>query len=469
MPDVRYVCFSDMHLGAENSILTELKNDGVQTDTLHASPVMIKMVECLKEIINRNTGPQKPKLVLNGDLVELALTTANSAAMAFQRFIELVMPENGERLFDDEIIFLAGNHDHNLWETARNMYYVSELKKIKPGEYIFPEIHSTKMFRPEDIKSYFLTGLIHCYPHLQDVEVKVSYPAFAESHPVTNKCVVFCHGHYIESMYSLMTNFSAAIFPEQKRPKTMETLEIENYAWVDFFWSTLGRSGIVGKDINLIYDKLQDAGAVDRMLENIAGHEVQNQKSALRKWIERKAMLFILKMTLGHMAANERNEPDVELTPDALGGLKRFIEVQLYNQLHHELHGKLPENISFIFGHTHKPCVRKMPFEKYAQPIKLYNSGGWVVDTLKQQALHGGSIVLADENFDVVSLHMYKEGNYKIGVEEIRNKDEAPSAFFIQLQQTVQQDADPWKSFSCVAEKEVNLRYKNLATLIKEN
>jgi hypothetical protein len=169
------------------------------------------------------------------------------------------------------------------------------------------------------------------------------------------------------------------------------------------------------------------------------------------------------------MAANERNEPDVELTPDALGGLKRFIEVQLYNQLHHELHGKLPENISFIFGHTHKPFVRKMPFEKYAQPVKLYNSGGWVVDTLKQQALHGGSIVLADENFDVVSLHMYKEGNYKIGVEEIRNKDEAPSAFFIQLQQTVQQDADPWKSFSCVAEKEVNLRYKNLATLIKEN
>jgi hypothetical protein len=110
-----------------------------------------------------------------------------------------------------------------------------------------------------------------------------------------------------------------------------------------------------------------------------------------------------------------------------------------------------------------------MPFENFTQPVKLYNSGGWVVDTLKQQSLHGGSIVLADENFDVVSLHMYKEGNYKIGVEEIRNHGEEPSAFFTQLQQTVKQDAEPWKSFSSVAEKEVNIRYKNLATLIKEN
>ena len=469
MPDVRYIVLSDMHLGAENSILTELKNGSVDTDTLHESPVMIRMVECLREVIAGNQGTQKPRLILNGDLIELALTTTNKAAMAFQRFIELVMPDNGERLFENEISFLPGNHDHNLWESARNMYYVSELKNVKPGSEVLPEIHSTRMFHPQHVRSNFLTGLIHCYPHLQDVEVKVSYPAHALLHPETKKCVVFCHGHYIESMYSLMTSFAAAVFPEQKRPLTMETLEIENYAWVDFFWSTLGRSGIVGQDINLIYDKLQDAGAVDQMLKNIAGHEVHKQKSALRRWFEKKALMIILKMTLGHMAANERNEPDVVLTPDALGGLKRFIEVQLFNQLNHEMNDEPPEDIAFIFGHTHKPFVKTMSFENYKKPVKLYNSGGWVVDTLQQQKLHGGSIVLVDENFDVVSLNMYREGNYAAAVEEIRTNGEAPSAFAEQLRQSIDPNREPWKGFATVVEKEVNIRYQNLATLIKED
>ena len=158
MPDVRYVVLSDMHLGAENSILTELKNGSVDTDTLHESPVMIRMVECLREVIAGNQGTQKPRLILNGDLIELALTTTNKAAMAFQRFIELVMPDNGERLFENEISFLPGNHDHNLWESARNMYYVSELKNVKPGSEVLPEIHSTRMFHPQHVRSNFSHG-----------------------------------------------------------------------------------------------------------------------------------------------------------------------------------------------------------------------------------------------------------------------------------------------------------------------
>ena len=42
--DIRYVCLSDMHLGAELSLLTGLKNDPAtgkpQVDHLSASPVL---------------------------------------------------------------------------------------------------------------------------------------------------------------------------------------------------------------------------------------------------------------------------------------------------------------------------------------------------------------------------------------------------------------------------------------------
>ncbi len=54
MPDIRYVCLSDMHLGAENSLLTNLTTDSTDTDPAVASPVLSHMVRCLRAIIGQN-------------------------------------------------------------------------------------------------------------------------------------------------------------------------------------------------------------------------------------------------------------------------------------------------------------------------------------------------------------------------------------------------------------------------------
>ena len=40
MPDIRYVCLSDMHLGADNSILTAIKPGSIETDTSRPSTVL---------------------------------------------------------------------------------------------------------------------------------------------------------------------------------------------------------------------------------------------------------------------------------------------------------------------------------------------------------------------------------------------------------------------------------------------
>ena len=77
---------------------------------------MRELVNCLKTLIPENQD-SKPTLILYGDIPDRALTEDNEAAMVFERFIELIMPENGRRLFD-KIIFIHGNHDHHLWETA---------------------------------------------------------------------------------------------------------------------------------------------------------------------------------------------------------------------------------------------------------------------------------------------------------------------------------------------------------------
>src|SRR5690349_17082482 len=131
MPDIRYVCLSDMHLGAQNSLLTNLTPNNLSSDTSVTSPVLTSLVECLKTLIAQNESKEKPTLILAGDVLELALTTENIAAMAFERFIELILPANGEPLFKD-IFYIPGNHDHHLWETARETQYVNYL--ATPGQ-----------------------------------------------------------------------------------------------------------------------------------------------------------------------------------------------------------------------------------------------------------------------------------------------------------------------------------------------
>ena len=96
MSAIRYVCLSDMHLGEEDSLLTKL-TPSHKIDPTNPSPVMTKLVECLENLILKtNDGAEKPTLVLNGDILELALAYTNEAAMVFQQFVKLAMPPDKE-------------------------------------------------------------------------------------------------------------------------------------------------------------------------------------------------------------------------------------------------------------------------------------------------------------------------------------------------------------------------------------
>lgn len=469
MSSIKYVVFSDLHLGAENSLLTNLIKDSVVPDDSKASDVLIKMVACLKDIISKNEDGQKPILVLNGDIVELALTTTNQAAMAFERIIELFMPADGEFLFDNNILYLSGNHDHNLWERSRNYQYVEYINTLKSGDFIQDEIHSTNLFNPETIPATFLGALLKRFPHLKDVNITTVYPSHGILSEDKQKCVIISHGHYVESIYSLMTSLRSKIFPDRDHPMNVDDLENENYAWVDFFWSTLGRSGSVGKDLNLIYDKLQDPDQVKLLIKNIAESFTEHKKNILTKWLEKEMLEEMLTLTLGRMASNERNEPDVVLTPDATIGLKQFMEIFILNQIKHELNGIVPADVSFIFGHTHKPFQQIIEYDGYINPVKVYNSGGWVVDTLNQQPLHGGSIILVDEHLDIMSLQMYREGKLNVTVEELKGSEEIGCKFNEHLQRVINMNQEPWSGFASIVEKEVKQRYKNLAELAKSD
>ena len=133
MPDIRYVCLSDTHFGAATSLLSNLEIASDTINGLKPSPVLEKLVECLRYLIDQNEDKtKKPTLVLNGDILELALADYRDAAMTFERFIDQIMDDHPGKMFE-QIFYTPGNHDHHLWETARESQYVDYISSKNPA------------------------------------------------------------------------------------------------------------------------------------------------------------------------------------------------------------------------------------------------------------------------------------------------------------------------------------------------
>jgi len=113
-----------------------------------------------------------------------------------------------------------------------------------------------------------------------------------------------------------------------------------------------------------------------------------------------------------------------------------------------------------------------MNIKNYPSWVKVYNTGGWVVESTKPEPKHGGAIILVDENLDSASLRMYNENEdqdeYVVKVEDARHPGTRPTEFYEQIVKCVKPDKDPWKSFSNSVAKAVNVRSQNLSARIYE-
>jgi hypothetical protein len=195
--------------------MTCLKDGDI--DPSRPSPVMIWLADCLRCLVKANRGRQKPTLILNGDILELALAHDSQAAMVFQRFVELIQPE-GDELFD-KLIFIPGNHDHHLWELARETQYANHIRHhLAPGDPLPEPWHASNMFVEKDpapVISDYLTNLVGQCRHIKDFEIRTAYPNFGlcRDEPVSLKNIdasyriiasatkpIKCHaGHETES------------------------------------------------------------------------------------------------------------------------------------------------------------------------------------------------------------------------------------------------------------------------------
>ncbi len=480
MPNIAYVCISDLHLGEEHSLLTNLPGVREEVDYSKPSPVMVQFVECLRDILQETKNSKKPTLILNGDLLELAFCEMNRAAMVFRHFVRLIMPKDGEPLFND-IIFVPGNHDHHLWEMARETQYVNFLRRHPGLEELRAPWHTTSLFLREEkhpVNVHFLTNLVR--EHLRGKFIRVAYPNLAILDRNASKCVVFHHGHFTEWIYWLISDVKNELFGLEL-PIDVWDLEAENFAWIDFFWSALGRSGKAGRGLETIYDKLLDPKAIEGIIDKAAGLIIGNMCG---KTIERPILAVFLNQLVRRYGGTERSRGDSPLSDDGHRYLSIYIEDQLRRHLADKLLARelkvselpkqeqhklgsahIPET-TFVFGHTHKPYSDCKPFNGYNKPVKVYNTGGWVVDSLEPQESHGGAIVLVDDNLDAVAVTVYKEaqhkGDYAVSIDCASPEHQQETKFLAEIRELVDTSAASWKRLSEVIADAVAVRREHL-------
>ena len=470
MSNLRYVIVSDLHLGAANNVLTRLTADNHSTVPHNPSDLLRKFVTCLHHVLSQDGGSAPVSLILNGDILELALAGTNQAAMAFEGFIQLLFdPSAGGDKLAREIFYLPGNHDHHLWNTGKETQYVEKyLRDLSADATISPEYYVTNMFYNEKLKTvpaYLLDALIRRLPGLAELSFITVYPSLAVLNPDKSRAIVFHHGHYIESIYSLMSRLRDIFFPGRAGPDKIWDLEAENGAWIDFFWSTLGRSGGVGTGIGLIYAKMQSETQFDKLLENLAGAITPQLPSWLRLFPLPKRWLItkVLEHTVGQLATREVHETETALSPDAAAGLKHYLEKYLLAEIKRGNDDAVPADVTFIFGHTHKPFQDTQRFEGYKEPVKVLNSGGWVVDTTQASKMHGGAILFVDDELNAASVRMYNESDSPewpaVRVDAAVTEG---NLLFEWLSELIKPDEEPWKSFSQAARQAVQDHRENL-------
>jgi len=485
---IRFVVLSDLHFGAENSLMTSVVEhppgaasgaaagaagpEPYEPAPTTPSPVLTAVTDALRTLAARQDDP--PTLILAGDVLDLALSSDAVAATAFEGFVDAAFGQT-PRLFADTVYYLPGNHDHHLWESAREAQYIGYIEELAPGVPIGEPWHVTGLLptslRPT--KGGLMQTLIRRRPGGQDVTVLVAYPNLALVTPDGRRCRVVSHGHFSEPIYSLMSQMRNLLFPGQRDPEGLSIagLEAENFAWIDFFWSTLGRSGEVGSDIGLVYADLSSAADLDELSSNLVHSLVaRNHGPHWLRPVESAIMTAITRREVNHVARSERGTPGETLSAKSQSGLRVYLEGPVLRQIVQDM-GNVGDDVGFIFGHTHKPFVFERQLAGYPKPVRISNTGGWVVDTSAPALSQGAVAVLLDDELNCASLQFYRQatGGGTDPVQVLAPADPGDNPLHDMLAAEIDPGAGVWRAVSEEAARLIPQRHQLQAELVRQS
>ena len=147
------------------------------------------------------------------------------------------------------------------------------------------------------------------------------------------------------------------------------------------------------------------------------------------------------------------------MTPAGLSGLWEYLDDPVRWQLEREL-GDVPDQLVFVFGHTHKPFERIISSAASRDPVEVLIAGGWVVDSVGDDSVQGASVVLLDELLEAVAVRCYQEGSADTQVRV--HTAGVPGAFATRITALVDAHEREWDRLNATAAVVVHERHQVL-------
>lgn len=446
---IKYIVLSDLHLGEEDSLFTPLQKG--EKNLLSA------FANGLHFLVNDNVEP--PTLVLNGDILGLSFSTYQESLTVFDQFIKVMTRDHS---ICKRIAYIPGNHDHHIWQLAMESHYRRKLEKRKSDERIPSMDRITSAQYEEGVKSEFIEAFVNG-TQAMDTELKVLYPnMIIPPNDINQPYVLIHHGHFAENTYQFISKALKALYPKESGPLTLDELEADNGAWINFAFSELGRSGAAGEK----FEKLMNTLSSIEMFDESSGELSENVATALdypyipfhaaEKFLTRRLIQNIAKKI-----RSERYQAGTVCSDQAMAGLTEYIENYCIPQM--RIAGWKGEATTLIWGHTHKPFTKKTCTASFDE-LKVVNTGGWVLPE-EPKPTHGGSITLISDQNDVVDLRIWNDGiqTAKMHFKVLPSEGENLSEFGQHINTMISSEGslnDHWLRLKSELEKEIVLRRK---------
>ncbi len=506
MSALKYVCLSDLHLGAQYSVLTWMDEDG-KTSLIRPSETLIAFGAALRASVSALSGEEPPVLILLGDILDLGLSSTGAVAQALKQFVEVLFPANAPNVFSSKVLCVPGNHDHHLWRAAQDQYFLDHLAANFASDFIPDLPQHSHLFSQDMVSCNLLTQVMQHYPHLKDASVQICYPNLGLASGDGRRTIVLHHGHYIDAMYRALSALNVQLHGPSERPKSTAQLERENGPWIDFLWSGLGGGGAIARDATTLYETSRSAIASHGFAEQLStlllnqlnkGMGVAPYTPVTHGVTVGQLVKGLVDLTLVRGAEMERASYASVMSAAGLSDLRWYLGGPVLEQIVKEpplppgvageaaggtAHsapystaytaapgavrpGDLDIDLSFIFGHTHKPFQGELDVRGYTRPVAIYNTGGWVMDQPTMAPTQGAALMLIDESLDVAALRLFNDplnGTcLPVRVAGVGGFRDAENPFLPKVAKLVESQRAAWQAFSDAASKALGIHARVL-------
>jgi len=393
---LKYVVLSDLHLGEEESLFTPQQEGDFSL--VHA------LSEALADLLHQFNQEELPSFIFNGDILGLSFSTYQEALTVFSAFTAAFTKQNK---ICERVIYIPGNHDHHIWNMAKEERYINALKTSTSDN--IPELqHTTKPLYKNGLESTFFQAFMG--KELDPpTELKVFYPNFLLPPTKENDPFVFFHhGHFAEDTYHFVSKAMQVFYPDLTIPATLNQLEAENGNWIDFAFSELGRSGEAGEYFTELMATLSSEEKLEKEVDELSQNLADNVNFPYLPFHFLEKMLSkTLLNKIGKQVRSERYRGGTTCSDETMQSLLSYLSLYCKEIL--EDHGWTKEkDTTLVWSHTHKPFEKTTVTEKLGH-LKVFNTGGWTLPTAPIPTI-GGAILLINENNEVQSLRIFNDG-----------------------------------------------------------